>query len=87
MTNDLRKHPRMPGGNRAAIAHVPSRAPIMCTVADISEGGAGLTFTNIDGLPDRFELEIKGESQIRVCKVAWRAAPHRVGVAFIAESD
>lgn len=87
MTDDLRKHPRMPGGNRAAIVHVPSQAPIMCTVADISEGGAGLTFTNIDGLPDLFKLEIKGESQIRACKVAWRAGPHRIGVAFIAEDD
>ncbi len=57
--------------------------PVMCTVADISEGGAGLTFVNIASIPDQFELEIKGETKTRVCKVAWRAEPHRMGVAFI----
>ncbi len=58
--------------------------PVMCTVADISEGGAGLTFVNIASIPDQFELEIKGETKTRVCKVAWRAEPHRMGVAFVA---
>jgi hypothetical protein len=28
-------------------------------------------------------LEIKGEDVRRACKVAWKDAPHRVGVAFI----
>ncbi len=88
MTADLRKHPRTPGNNRAAIAYTqPNAAPIMCTVADISEGGAGLTFVHIGGLPDVFKLEIKGESELRTCKVAWRAEPHRVGVSFISEND
>ena len=55
---------------------------MMCTVADISEGGAGLTFVSIAGIPDAFELEIKGETKIRNCTVAWRSEPHRIGVAF-----
>ena len=74
----------MPGNNRAAIAYVtPNAPPIMCTVADISEGGAGLTFVTIATIPDTFELEIKGESELRKCKVAWRSEPHRMGVQFI----
>lgn len=84
MSVDQRKYPRTPGGNRAAIAYVKRHAPpIMCTVADISEGGAGLTFVSIAFIPDQFELEIKGETRIRTCKVAWRAEPHRLGVAFL----
>lgn len=84
MSVDQRKYPRTPGNNRAAIAYTKRHAPpIMCTVADISEGGAGLTFVSIVVIPDSFELEIKGEANIRICKVAWRAGPHRMGVAFV----
>ncbi len=83
MTADLRQHPRRSGNNQAAVVKTgPQAPPIMCTVADISDGGAGLTFVNIAGIPDTFELEIKGESKPRSCKVAWRKAPHRMGVAF-----
>lgn len=88
MTADFRKHPRTPGNNRAAIVYTqPNAAPIMCTVADISEGGAGLTFVDIGGLPDAFKLEIKGEDKLRTCKVVWRTEPHRVGVQFISDED
>jgi hypothetical protein len=83
MSIDNRKSPRMPGNNRAAVIYIaPDAPPIMCTVADISEGGAGLTFVKIAGIPNSFKLEIKGESKTRNCKVAWRNEPHRMGVAF-----
>ena len=83
MTADKRKYPRMPGNSRAAVIYTGGGAPpIMCTVADISEGGAGLTFVNIAGIPDTFRLEIKGETKVRSCKIAWKKAPHRLGVAF-----
>lgn len=73
----------MPGGNRAAVVYVgANEPPIMCTVADISNGGAGLTFVSIAGIPDTFKLEIKGEPKMRLCKVAWKKEPHRIGVAF-----
>jgi hypothetical protein len=86
MTAENRKSPRMPGNNRAAVIYVKDGAPpIMCTVADISEGGAGLTFVNIAGIPETFKLEIKGDAKIRSCKVAWKSEPHRMGVAFVAE--
>lgn len=83
MSADQRKHPRSPGNNTAAVVYVwTGAAPIMCTVADISEGGAGLTFVDITGLPDAFKIEIKGEAKVRSCTVAWRKPPHRIGVAF-----
>jgi hypothetical protein len=84
MSVDKRKHPRTPGNNRAAIVYAGAHAPpVMCTVADLSEGGAGLTFVSIATIPDVFELEVKGETKMRKCKVAWRSEPHRIGVAFI----
>jgi PilZ domain len=78
-----RKHVRMPGNNRAAVIHLgPGQMSIMCTVADISEGGAGLTVVNLKGVPDQFELEIKGEDVRRACKVAWKKPPNHMGVSF-----
>lgn len=84
MSADQRQFPRSPGNNQAAIAFIKKDGqPIMCTVADISDGGAGLTFVNIADIPDTFWLEVKGSDNLRQCKVAWRAAPHRMGVAFV----
>ena len=83
MSIDQRKHPRRPANNQAAVVYISAEAPpIMCTVADISEGGAGLTFVNTAGIPNKFKLEIKGEARLRNCRVAWKAEPHRMGVAF-----
>jgi hypothetical protein len=83
MAIEQRKHPRMPGNNRAAVVAIGPASPlVMCAVTDISDGGAGLTFVHIGGIPDRFTLEIKGDANIRTCKVVWRTEPHRLGVAF-----
>lgn len=87
MALDKRNYPRMPGNNRAAVVYIgPNSAPVMCTVTDISQGGAGLTFVNIGGIPDSFRLEIKGEEKPRACKVIWRKEPHRMGVSFEGET-
>ena len=83
MTIEKRRFPRRPGNHRAAAIYLTAgAAPIMCTVHDISEGGAGLTFVDIAVAPDVFRIEIKGETQMRRCRVVWRQAPHRMGVAF-----
>jgi len=87
MTIDKRKYPRAPGSNRAAVIYVgPGAAPVMCTVADISEGGVGLTLVNVNDIPDTFRLEIKGEDKVRSCRVAWKKPPHRMGIAFEPDS-
>lgn len=84
MTTDLRKYPRRPGNDRTAVAYISAEsAPISCMVVDISEGGAGLTFVNTAIIPNTFKLEIEGENKLRVCKVIWKAEPHRIGVAFV----
>jgi hypothetical protein len=87
MSAEQRKSQRLPGHSRAAIVRIGNQAPIMCTVADISDGGVGLTFVNIGGVPDTFELEIKGVEKTRKCQVAWRQEPHRMGVAFVVDVE
>ncbi len=80
---DQRKHVRTPGNNRAAVIHLSDdQMPVMCTVADISDGGVGLTVSNLQGIPERFQLEIKGEPMLRSCKVVWKKGPNRLGVSF-----
>jgi hypothetical protein len=79
-----RRHIRKSYNNKAAIIYPgDGKTPIMCTVADISDGGAGLTVINLQGIPDLFQLEIKGESTRRSCKVAWKKGPNRLGVSFV----
>jgi hypothetical protein len=79
-----RKHVRHPGNNRAGIIYPGhGQSPIMCTLIDLSEGGAGLTVINTSTIPDCFELEIKGDDTRRTCKVAWKKEPHRLGVQFL----
>jgi len=78
-----RKHVRRPGHSKAAIIYTgPDDPPIMCTLADISDGGAGLTVVSTKIIPDKFQLEIKGEDKRWQCKVAWKKEPHRLGVSF-----
>jgi len=79
---DKRQHPRAPGHHVAAVIHTGYPPLIMCTVADISDGGAGLTVVDTAAIPATFELEIKGVEKPRVCTVVWKEAPHRLGVAF-----
>jgi PilZ domain len=81
-----RKQVRQPGNNQAALIYPgPGESPIMCTIADISEGGAGLTVVSTKGIPQTFELQIKSEETRRACKVAWKKDPHKMGVQFVTE--
>jgi hypothetical protein len=83
-STDNRKHVRMSANNKAAVIWAAGgHGPIMCTVADISDGGAGLTVITLEGIPELFHLEIKGETLRRPCKVAWKKEPNSLGVSFI----
>ncbi len=82
-SQENRKHLRVPVDNKAAVIHTGENLfPIMCTVTNMSEGGAGLTVSDMNGVPDNFELEIKGEPVRRSCRVAWKKAPYWLGVSF-----
>jgi hypothetical protein len=47
---------------------------------NVPGGGAGLTVVTLQGIPDQFQLEIKGEDARRACKVAWKKGSNRLGV-------
>ncbi len=52
-----------------------------CVVRDLTDEGACLMVPTPLGIPEVFELAIKGEAAMRPCHVAWRKAD-RIGVIF-----
>jgi PilZ domain len=52
-----------------------------CTVIDLSENGAGLSFGSVFGIPSTFLLCIDGDNRTRHCRVIW-ANGKRLGVRF-----
>ena len=57
-----------------------------CVVSDLSNGGAKVTATKLETIPDDFLLLVSPHSRLRACHVAWRSQG-AVGVAFVDESN
>jgi hypothetical protein len=72
---------RIPTQRPAIIIVASNLPPIMCTVIDISEAGAGLWVGSTFGIPDNFDLLIEGDSIKRACRVIWKET-HKFGVQF-----
>jgi hypothetical protein len=53
---------------------------IDCTIRNRSDGGATLEVASPVGIPERFSLQIKGETS-RKCRTVWRR-DKRIGIAF-----
>ncbi len=76
---ERRKSPRMRVLKSGKII-VAAKAPrVMCTVRNISAGGACLQMENQYGIPDAFDVVIDGVQH--PCRVAWRSSV-RMGIAF-----
>jgi PilZ domain len=58
-----------------------NRSSIPCTVVDLTNRGACISFANAREIPDRFELTFGSGQARRACRVTWRAN-NLVGVAF-----
>jgi PilZ domain-containing protein len=58
-----------------------NRLSIPCTVLDLTNHGACISFANAQDIPDRFELAFGSRSARRACRVTWRAH-NQIGVAF-----
>jgi hypothetical protein len=54
---------------------------IPCTILDLTNNGACISFVSTQDVPDRFELAFGSRSARRSCRVTWRA-PNQIGVAF-----
>jgi hypothetical protein len=56
-------------------------SPIHCTVRDISDGGARISFPHVTEIPQRFELEI-GKGFLAFAQVTWRKG-NECGLVFL----
>ena len=79
---DRRKERRHRVLKEALIVLNNGHSTMSCVVRDISEGGARLRVPWIYGLPEAFQLTIKGESQVREVRKVW-AAGQEMGVRFV----
>jgi hypothetical protein len=78
---DKRKHARAVTAYSAKITSLDGhRSPIECSVTDLSQGGARLSFDCSRILPDEFRLSLENGVR-RLCKVVWKKG-NEVGVAF-----
>lgn len=85
MPEELRKFDRRIFGRKAWVkmynfgieSHIP------CMIADVSSGGARLSFRSARDVPEFFTLHLSLTSQTpRRCQVVWRARD-AVGVVFL----
>jgi hypothetical protein len=80
---ELRKKRRQPFHYRASIFLENDPVPRPCSIADISESGAKVTFEGADELPERFILLLtRSGSTRRLCRMVWRDGS-TVGVEFV----
>jgi hypothetical protein len=72
--------------SRAALATLPGRPPVACTVLNLSEGGALIQFAGT-AVPDRnFRLVIDDAPFTLICEIRHQTAD-RIGVRFLNHAD
>jgi hypothetical protein len=54
-----------------------------CTIVDITNSGACISFSDARNVPNRFELAFGNRHARRTCRVTWRT-DNQIGVAFLA---
>lgn len=70
---------------RARLDPGKGRPLVKCTVVDISQSGAKLTFDDVNSVPNTFDLLLSRYGQQRFsCQIVWRSS-NSVGVQFIVE--
>ena len=82
MLNDIWRDSRSPVQLQGKIIVQSNLPEILCTVIDLSQGGAGLWLGTTFGIPNTFKLLIADERAPRLCKVAWKK-DHRLGISFV----
>ncbi len=65
-----------------AIAFLPGRGGVHCTVTNLSEEGAHLTFSEQVALPPVFRLKVEAVGLERICNVRHQG-PEGFGVVFV----
>ncbi len=80
-STDRRTHTRKKMLKPAQIVYQNGNCVMECVVADLSEGGARIKYTDIFARPDSFELRMKDEPA-RCCKVVQKSE-NGAGVKFL----
>ena len=81
---ERRKHARQPIVLRGTVLPRDSLAVIICTIRDLSEGGARLQSAQLKSIPDRFDLLIHfqaGKVERHHCQVVWKDKD-QLGLSF-----
>ena len=81
MSSDKRKHRRRALTRRASLRW-DGREIAICTMSDISDGGAKIVLDRPAQLPETFALWLRDDGSVyRECKVVWREG-NVLGVQF-----
>ena len=78
---ERRREPRTTTNLRGVVKFGAVGQEIPCTVSDLTQRGAGLSFGTTFGVPQIFQLKIDGETSSRHCRVIWTNGK-RLGVSF-----
>jgi hypothetical protein len=81
-SSEMRKHRRQPLHYPAWVVLGPDRAPLKCSLSDVSNSGAKIAISDDQELPEEFMLILSpGGGTRRNCRVVWREGG-RLGVEF-----
>ena len=81
LSRERRLAPRRNTMIGATIVYNGGQTRLACTVRNISDGGAKLEVSKVQGIPQTFDLEMPGSDHMP-CRVVWRAL-RELGVAFV----
>ena len=81
ITHDARQDMRVPTNKKGTIRFGAAGHELPCTVTDLTSLGAGITLVSAFGVPQTFQLKIKGEPEMKHCREVWVKGT-RLGVSF-----
>jgi hypothetical protein len=78
---ERRSEPRKSTNTRGVARYGANGHEQPCTVTDLSDNGAGLSFGTVFGVPNTFLLLVEGQQKVHHCRVVWTNG-RRLGVRF-----
>jgi hypothetical protein len=78
---ELRRHQRTGNLKTATIRYGEMTESVICTVVNLSQGGACIFMRQTDGVPDDFQLTMDADGTTHACRAIWRTKT-RLGVSF-----
>jgi hypothetical protein len=80
---EFRRYPRLLCERMGSVESTTGAPARRCTIVNLSEGGARLTFADAEAVPDQFTLRFLIRDNVRFpCKVVWRGEDE-IGIEFL----